>query len=72
MVTPRWVTTETQPIAIADVIAYPRPAPRTHGREVEREIEIGGPDVTTYGGMMDALARAMGMRPRAARCRCRC
>ena len=35
---------------------------RAHGRE----IEIGGPDVTTYGGMMDAVRRAMGIsaRPR--------
>ncbi len=29
-----------------------------------RSIEIGGPDVTTYGGMMDALAEAMGTRTR--------
>ncbi|HEX5990371.1 MAG TPA: hypothetical protein VFY75_09180, partial [Solirubrobacterales bacterium] len=29
----------------------------------DREIEIGGPDVTTYGGMIDELARALGRRP---------
>ncbi len=62
MVTPRWVGTRTQPIAIADVIDYLRAATDLE-LPLEREIEIGGPDVTTYGGMMDALARAMGKRP---------
>lgn len=63
MVTPRWTTTKTQPIAIGDVRQYLAAIP-----EVEeargREIQIGGPDITTYGGMMDAAARAMGRRPR--------
>jgi len=62
MITPRWTTTRTQPIAIADALGYLAGA-----REVEaaggREIEIGGPDVTTYGGLMDALATEMGRRP---------
>ena len=63
MVTPRWVATRTQPIAVDDVVGYLRAAldrPDLGGRE----IEIGGPDVTTYGGMMDATARALGRRPR--------
>lgn len=65
MVTPRWVGTRTQPIAIADVIGYLGAAVGTDAAsgELEREIEIGGPDVTTYSGMMDSLARAMGKRP---------
>jgi uncharacterized protein YbjT (DUF2867 family) len=62
MVTPRWVATRTQPIAIADVIGY-LSAAADLGLQLEREIEIGGPQVTTYGGMMDAMARAMGKRP---------
>ena len=58
MVTPRWVSTKTQPIAIADVVRYLADIPGIP--EVRgRELEIGGPDVTTYGGMMDAAARAM-------------
>lgn len=63
MVTPRWTTTKTQPIAIADVrrfLAAIPGVPQARGRE----IQIGGPDVTTYGGMMDAVARATGRRPR--------
>jgi uncharacterized protein YbjT (DUF2867 family) len=62
MVTPRWVKTRTQPIAISDVIGYLGGAADL-GLPVERTIEIGGPDVTTYGGMMDSLAEAMDKRP---------
>jgi uncharacterized protein YbjT (DUF2867 family) len=62
MVTPRWVTTRTQPVAVADAVAYLAGAADL-GLPVEREIEIGGPDVTTYGGMIDELARALGRRP---------
>lgn len=62
MITPRWTTTRTQPIAIADVIAYlVVVADSSEARG--RSIEIGGPDVTSYGGMMDALAVAMGRHP---------
>ena len=62
MITPRWTTTRTQPIAIADVIAYLAQA-RENAAARGRSIEIGGPDVTTYGGMMDAMAAAMDRRP---------
>ena len=60
MITPRWVRTRCQPIAIRDVLAYlvgvlGRPRPRG------RVLEIGGPDVVTYAEMMDALRR--GRRP---------
>jgi uncharacterized protein YbjT (DUF2867 family) len=62
MVTPKWVTTKTQPIGIDDAISYLAAAANL-GAPLDREIEIGGPDVTTYGGMIDELARAMGRRP---------
>lgn len=62
MVTPRWVTTRTQPIAVADAVSY-LAAAADLSVPCEREIEIGGPDVTTYGGMIDELARAQGRRP---------
>ena len=62
MITPRWTTTRTQPIAIADVIAYLAQA-RENAAARGRSIEIGGPDVTTYGGMMDAMAVALDRRP---------
>ena len=63
MVTPRWARTKTQPISIADALQYLADIPgieAAHGRE----IEIGGPDVTTYGGMMDAMARGLNINPR--------
>jgi len=61
MVTPRWVATRTQPIAVGDAVAF-LAAAADLGRPLEREIQIGGPDVTTYGGMIDELARALGRR----------
>jgi len=62
MITPRWLATRTQPIAVDDAISY-LAAAADLGLPVDREIEIGGPDVTTYGGMIDELARALGRRP---------
>lgn len=62
MVTPRWTTTRTQPISIDDVVEYLAAAAEL-GPEANRVIEIGGPDLTTYGGMMDEMANAMGRRP---------
>ncbi|MDQ2622729.1 MAG: NAD(P)H-binding protein [Actinomycetota bacterium] len=62
MVTPRWTTIRTQPIGIDDVVEYL--ALSLHLQPAgDLEIEVGGPDVTTYGGMMDEVARAMGRRP---------
>jgi uncharacterized protein YbjT (DUF2867 family) len=62
MVTPRWVTTRTQPIAVVDAVAY-LAAASDLDLPLDRELQIGGPDVTTYGGMIDELARALGNRP---------
>lgn len=62
MITPRWVATRTQPIAVEDALAYLAAAADLE-LPVDRVIEIGGPDVTTYGGTIDELARALGRRP---------
>ena len=60
MVTPSWVRTPTQPIAISDVIAY-----LVHGLEFTGEesavFEIGGPDRVSYGELMREYARQMGV-----------
>lgn len=61
MVTPRWVRTRTQPIAVRDAVAY-LAAASDLDLPADREIQIGGPDLTTYGGMIDELARALGRR----------
>jgi uncharacterized protein YbjT (DUF2867 family) len=62
MVTPRWVSTRTQPIAVDDAVSYLAAAADLDA-PLDRELQIGGPDVTTYGGMIDELARALGRRP---------
>lgn len=61
MVTPRWVTTRTQPIAVGDAVGFLADA-RDLALPLDRELQIGGPDVTTYGGMIDELARVQGRR----------
>lgn len=59
MVTPRWVETRTQPIAIRDVLAY---LVAVLGDDSGSVIyEIGGPDVVTYREMMQAYARVAGL-----------
>jgi uncharacterized protein YbjT (DUF2867 family) len=60
MVTPRWVRTLCQPIAIRDVLDYLRGA-AGHPERVGI-VEIGGPDVLSYAEMMDTYARLRGMR----------
>jgi uncharacterized protein YbjT (DUF2867 family) len=58
MVGPAWLRTRTQPIGIDDVVAYLRAAPAVEARE----IEIGGPDVLSYGDMLGVVARVLGRR----------
>ena len=63
MITPRWVRTRTQPIAIRDVLRYlvltaDIPA------DVSRAFDIGGPDVLTYEEMMHRYAAVAGLSKR--------
>jgi uncharacterized protein YbjT (DUF2867 family) len=66
MVTPRWVDTRTQPIAVADAVRYlvgvlePEEA-------AGRAYDIGGPDVLTYGDMMRRVAAIQGRALRVVR-----
>jgi len=61
MVTPRWVGTRTQPIAIEDVLAYLLAALdyEPNGGEV---FEIGGADVCSYLDLMHEYAHRRGLR----------
>ena len=63
MIAPNWLRTATQPIAVDDVIEYLRRAPEVPESR-GREVQIGGPDVLSYGAMLDRMALAMGLRPR--------
>jgi uncharacterized protein YbjT (DUF2867 family) len=62
MVTPRWVTTKTQPIAAEEAVSYLAAAADLEA-PLDRELQIAGDEVTSYGGMMDEMARALGHRP---------
>jgi uncharacterized protein YbjT (DUF2867 family) len=63
MVTPRWVRTRVQPIAVRDVLRYlVGVLDERDGRD--HVYDIGGPDVLTYLEMMRRYARAAGLRPR--------
>jgi uncharacterized protein YbjT (DUF2867 family) len=59
MIAPRWLKTKTQPIAIDDVLGYLAAAPRVEA-STGREIQIGGPDVLSYGETLDRMADALG------------
>ena len=63
MMRPRWIRTRCQPIGIRNVLAIlisvlddPEP--------VDREYDIGGPDILTYEEMMQAYAEVAGLRRR--------
>jgi uncharacterized protein YbjT (DUF2867 family) len=61
MITPKWVLTKTQPIAIRDIIKY------LMGVLLKEECyndsyDIGGPNVLTYKQMMQLYAKTRGFR----------
>lgn len=61
MVTPRWVATRSQPIALDDVLRYlvgVLEEPSTAGRTYE----IGGPEVLTYADMLHRVAKQLHRR----------
>lgn len=60
MIAPSWLRTRTQAIAIDDVIEY-LVAAAGKPEAIGREIQIGSPDVMSYGEMLDAMADALGV-----------
>jgi len=63
MVTPTWVHTRIQPIAIRDVLRY-LVACASLPPDVNRRFDIGGPDVLTYFDMMQRYAAVAGLPKR--------
>jgi uncharacterized protein YbjT (DUF2867 family) len=63
MVAPRWVAMPTQPIALADVIAYLRDV-AGHQDTIGETFDLGGPDVLTYRQMIEHIGELRGRRPR--------
>lgn len=61
MITPKWVLTKTQPIAIRDVIFFLTGSignEKTFGQS----FDIAGPDILTYKQMLQQYARARGFK----------
>jgi uncharacterized protein YbjT (DUF2867 family) len=63
MITPKWVETRIQPIAVRDVLRYLVGAARLPA-DVNRRFDIGGPDVLNYAEMMRRFAAVAQLRPR--------
>src|SRR5215210_3914293 len=61
MVTPRWVDTRSQPVAIADVVRTLADAGEQD--EAPAEVQVGGAEVLTYREMMRRTAALLGRRP---------
>ena len=61
MIAPRWVSTPTQPIALADTVRY---LAGVAGREETfgGTYDVGGPEVMTYREMIERIARLRGKR----------
>jgi uncharacterized protein YbjT (DUF2867 family) len=59
MVTPRWVRTRTQPIAVDDVVRY-LVGVLGHPDAVGRVFEVGGPEVLQYATMLKRVAAIEG------------
>ncbi|MGC5533814.1 SDR family oxidoreductase [Streptomyces sp. SR-10] len=63
MITPSWVRTRIQPVAVRDVVRYLVGSAKLP-EDVNRAFDIGGPDVMTYRDMMQRYARVAGLRRR--------
>ena len=61
MVTPKWLKTRCQPIAIADVIRF---LSKSLGNTItyDDNFDIGGPDILTYKEMLLELGRVRGLK----------
>ncbi|OBK33157.1 NAD(P)-dependent oxidoreductase [Mycobacterium sp. 1245111.1] len=65
MVTPKWLRTQVQPIAVRDVLYYLTKAAELPP-DVSRAFDIGGPDTFTYTEMIRKYAAIAGLRRRIA------
>jgi uncharacterized protein YbjT (DUF2867 family) len=63
MVTPRWVSTPCQPIAIKDVLGYLHGCLESPGT-IGGTFDIGGPEVLSYRDLIHTYADIAGLMPR--------
>lgn len=62
MVTPKWVSTPSQPIAIRNVLEYLIGC-LNNENTFDKVFDIGGPDVISYRDLMNTYAEAAGLAP---------
>jgi uncharacterized protein YbjT (DUF2867 family) len=63
MICPRWVSVETQPVALDDVVAV-LVGVCDRAEAIGGTFDVGGPEVMTYRTMMERVARIRGKHPR--------
>jgi uncharacterized protein YbjT (DUF2867 family) len=63
MITPRWVHTKCQPIAISNVLQYLADC-LDHPRALNRNLDICGPDILSYAQLFQLYAKIAGLRRR--------
>jgi uncharacterized protein YbjT (DUF2867 family) len=63
MLAPRWIANPTQPVALRDVVHYLVGVAGTPDA-VGEEFDVGGPEILTYGQMIEQVAALRGRRPR--------
>ena len=63
MITPSWVSTPTQPIALDDIARY-LAGLAGNDAAVGEAFDAGGPEVMTYRQMIERVAALLGKRPR--------
>ncbi|MDA0256491.1 MAG: SDR family oxidoreductase [Chloroflexi bacterium] len=63
MVTPRWVRSRTQPIALDDLLEYLVRLPDVQ-ETAGRTLDVGGPETLTYEEMLRGFAEVVGRRVR--------
>ena len=63
MITPSWVSTPTQPIALDDVARY-LAGVAGNAAAIGEAFDAGGPEVMTYRQMIERIAVLLGKRPR--------
>lgn len=61
MITPKWVNTKIQPIAISNVIQYLKGV-LLYEKTFDDSFDIGGPEILTYKEMLLKLAKVRGLK----------
>ncbi len=63
MITPSWVSTPTQPIALEDIARY-LAGVACNDAAIGEAFDVGGPEVMTYRQMIERIAALLGRKPR--------